>query len=45
MTGDALSCSVKFNHVVISSNKSFKLYLWSLNPMHLSATLEIVLVS
>ena len=26
------------------SNESFKLYLWSLNPMHLSATLEVILV-
>lgn len=42
MTGDALSCSVRFNHVAIVSNESLKLYLWSLNPMHLSATLEVI---
>jgi len=45
MTGDALSCSVRFNHVVIVSYESFKLYLWSLNPVHLSATLEVMLIT
>jgi hypothetical protein len=45
MTDDTLSCSVRFNHVVIVSNKRFKLYLWSLNPKHLSAMLEVILVS
>jgi hypothetical protein len=41
MTCDALSCSVRFNHVVIVYYENFKLYLWILNPMHLSATLEL----
>jgi hypothetical protein len=38
--GDAPSCSLMFNHVVIHSNESPGLYIWSLNPMHLSATLD-----
>jgi hypothetical protein len=45
MSGDSLACSVRFNNVVIISNTSFKFFLWSLNPMHFSAMLEIVLVS
>lgn len=40
MMGDAPSCSLMFNHVVISSNESLRLYIWSLNPVHLSATLD-----
>jgi hypothetical protein len=32
MMGEAPSCSLMFSHVII--------VLWSLNPMHLSATLD-----
>ena len=42
MKGEALSCSVKCNHVVIFLMKVLKLYLWSLNPMHLSASLDLL---
>jgi hypothetical protein len=38
--GDALSCKFIFAHVVISK-KSYYLYMWSLNPPHLSAKLDI----
>ena len=40
--GDALSWNLKLSHVVIvSSNESLILYTWSLNPVHLSATLHL----
>jgi hypothetical protein len=39
MTGDALFCSVRFNHVVIVSNESFKTLF---GPLHLSATLGYI---
>ena len=40
--GDALPSNLKFNHVVIvGSNENVILNLWSLNPMHLSATLDL----
>jgi len=32
MTGDALSCSLRFNHVVIISNGSFKTLFVELKP-------------
>lgn len=41
MIGDALSCKPIVNHVDIGSNESPGLYRWSLNPMHLSATLDL----
>ena len=41
ITGDALCCSLRFNNVVIISNESLNLYLWSLTPLHLSATLQL----
>jgi hypothetical protein len=34
-----------FNHVVIGSNESLGLYVWSLNPVHLSAMLDFGLIS
>ena len=37
-----LSCRPIVNHVVIVCNESLGLYRWSLNPMHLSATLDLV---
>jgi len=37
--GEAVSCSLRFNHVVIFQIKDTKLCVWSLNPIHLSATL------
>jgi hypothetical protein len=41
MMGVALSYILTFNHVVIwFLMKVLKLYLWSLNPMHLSDMLE-----
>jgi hypothetical protein len=39
--GDALSSKHIVNHVDIVSNESPGLHRWSLNPMHLSATLDL----
>jgi hypothetical protein len=43
--GDVPSCSLMFNHVVIDPNESPRLYVWSLKPMNLSATLDFGLIS
>ena len=40
MTGEALFCSVRFNHVVIFLTKVLATLFVEINPIHLSATLE-----
>jgi len=45
MTGDALSCSVRFNHVVIVSNESFKTLFVELKSNALICHVRDVLVS
>jgi len=45
MTGDALSCSVKFYHVVIVSNESFKTLFLELKSNALICHVRVILVS
>jgi hypothetical protein len=44
ITGDAVSCSVRFNHVVIISNESFKTLFVELKSNALICHVRIVLV-
>ena len=43
MTGDAPSCSVKFNHVVIVSNESFKTLFVEIKSNALTCHVRVVL--